>query len=167
MEWCCSLDRRTSEGGEMKRPDRGAKSCVGGVASSSSPRGRKDRGQGRSSRDRTRAIHIRRSWCVHRASHEREAPDSFPFATDCPFLQIRSSFHTPQSHIPPDPRLSVFPSAADKTSSRFLLPEFSLERPPIRSHCQFKFVSSHHPIPIFSFYTARYKPSLSRFFLSN
>ena len=104
---------------------------------------------------------------VHRASHEREAPDSFPFATDCPFHTDQISFTAPQSHIPPDPRLSVFPSAADKTSSRFLLPEFSLERPPIRSHCQFKFVSSHHPIPIFSFYTARYKPSLSRFFLSN
>ncbi len=50
----------------MKRPDRGAKSYVGGVSSSSAPRGRKDRGQGRSSRVGTRAIHIRlRFSCLH------------------------------------------------------------------------------------------------------
>jgi hypothetical protein len=68
----------------MKRPDRGAKSYVEGVASSSTsvPSGRKDRGQGRSSRDRTKELYI--SECLwagaFSASHEREAPDSFPFA---------------------------------------------------------------------------------------
>lgn len=45
MEWCRSLNRTRSEGGRMKRPDRGAKSYVEGVASSSTsvPRGRKDK----------------------------------------------------------------------------------------------------------------------------
>jgi hypothetical protein len=32
MEWCRRLGRTRSEGGRMKRPDRGAKSCVEGVA---------------------------------------------------------------------------------------------------------------------------------------
>jgi hypothetical protein len=58
----------------MKRPDRGAKSYVEGVASSSTsvPRGRKDRGQGRSSRDRTRAIHIRCLWAGRSVPATRE-----------------------------------------------------------------------------------------------
>lgn len=106
----------------MKRPDRGAKSCVEGVASSTSvPRGRKDRGQGRSSRDRTRAIHIRCLWAgAFSASHEREAPDSFPFAKcaslacTLSYTDLQISLPCLQSHIPPDPRLSVFPSVADK-----------------------------------------------------
>jgi hypothetical protein len=39
MECCGSLDRTTNEDGKMKRPDRGEKSCVGGVASSSALKG--------------------------------------------------------------------------------------------------------------------------------
>src|ERR1700755_1067190 len=128
MEWCRSLDRTTSEGGRMRRPDRGAKSYVEGVASSSTsvPRGRKDRGQGRSSRDRTRAIHIRCLWAgAFSASHEREGPDSFPFARcaslacTLSYSDLQISLPCLQSHIPPDPRLSVFPSVADKTSFPF------------------------------------------------
>jgi hypothetical protein len=62
-----------------------------------------------------------------------------------------------QSHIPPDPRLSVFPSVADKTSFPFL-PEFLFRIPLHQILCKFKFISSSasvHPIPIFSFLTAR------------
>ena len=165
MEWCCSLDRTRSEGGRMKRPDL---SCVEGVASSSTsvPRGRKDRGQGRSSRDRTRAIHIRCLWAgALSASHEREAPDSFPFAKmrfSClhPVIPRSTNLNHPYSNhisrpIPGSPRsLPV----ADKTSFPFPFWNFSKESLSIRSLCKFKFISSSaslHPIPIFSFLTAR------------
>jgi hypothetical protein len=73
-----------------------------------------------------------------------------------PDLQI--PFPCLQSHIPPHPRLSVFPSVADKTSVPFPFQNFSSESLSIRSLCKFKFISSSasvHPIPIFSFLTAR------------
>jgi hypothetical protein len=91
------------------------------------------------------------------ASHEREAPDSFPFCASLACIlssQIsRSPFPASQSHIPPDPRprLSLFPSVADKTSFPLPLPEFSSEQLSIRSLFKlFKFISlsaSLHPPP--------------------
>src|SRR6266702_293578 len=115
MEWCCSLDRRTNEGGKMRRPDRGAKSCVGGVASSSAhPRGEKTEGKEEAA-ETGRELYISDAHGVHRARATRE---KHLIRSLSRILQIRSHFPTPQSHIPPDPRLSVFPSAADKTSSR-------------------------------------------------
>ena len=85
----------------------------------------------------------------------------------CPFLQIRSP-SLPPNHIsrliPGSPcSLPPLTKRHPDSPSRILF-----RTPPIRSHCQFKFISSsasHHPIPIFSFLTARSKTlSLTRFF---
>jgi hypothetical protein len=148
----------------MKRPDRGAKSYVGGVASSSVPRGRKDRGQGRSSRDRTRAIHIRCLWAGVQVPATREKhlirslfATCASLACTLSFPDLKISLLLLQSRIPPDPRVAVFPSVADKTSFAFPF-QNSLQNPlhqiPFANSNLFP-PASVHPIPILSFLTAR------------
>lgn len=132
MEWCCSLDRTTNEG-VMKRPDRGAKSYVGGVASSRVPKGRKDRGQGRSSRDRTRAIHIRMLMggrSVPATTEKHLIRSLFATCASLAIFEIRDRSSLPPITYPPRSRVSVFPSVADKTSFAFPFQNFSSESPP-------------------------------------
>jgi hypothetical protein len=170
MEWCCDLDWTTNGGVRVKHPDQGAKSNVGWMSSSSVPSGRKNRGQGISSRERTRDIHLVYE-LPFSASHEKEAFDSSfsPFRKHrtrsisrlisrhaC--LQVQLSL---QSHTPPHPRLSMFLSVADKTSFPFPL-EFLLRRPLGRPSPSDPFANSNlfpraslHPITILSFLTAR------------
>src|SRR5579863_4697679 len=93
-------------------------------------------------------------------SHEREAPDSFPFATCASLACILSSVDLwillpcPQSHIPPDPRFPCSLPSLTKRHSPFPFQNFSSESLSIRSLFKFKFISSarlSHPIPILSF----------------
>jgi hypothetical protein len=147
MEWCCSLDRRTSEGVRMKRPDRGAEGYDGGVASSSALNGRKVRGQGRSSRDGRRAIHIRRrSLCPVPATREKHLIRSLSrhallLPASCHSQIFRSLSPSLQSHSPPDPRLSRSLPSLTKRHSPFPFQNSLQKSLSIRSLFKFKFIS--------------------------
>jgi hypothetical protein len=92
-----------------------------------------------------------------RVSHEREAPDSFPSCASLPASchpDLEIALPCSQSHPPPDPRprLSLFPSVADKTS-------FPL--PPSRISLQ-KTALHQIPFPIIQIYfSQRVSPTQS------
>ena len=126
--------------------------CPGGV------RGEKTEGKEEVTAEMGRELYISDAYGrAFSASHQREAPDSFPFATcaslacTLSFLDLEISIPCLQSHTPPHSRFSVFPSVADKTS--FPFQNFSSESPPsdplqIQILCP---PARVHPIPIFSF----------------
>ena len=148
----------------MKRPDRGAKGYVGGVASSRVPRGRK-RQRARKKQPRqdesytypmlmggrsvpaTREKHLIRSLSRH----------ALLLPSPCHSWISRSLF-PPSNHtsrrVPGSP--CSLPSLTKRHSHS--PSRISLQNPLHQILCKFKFISSSasvHPIPIFSFLTAR------------